>query len=53
MNPTALLRRHGEMREGRRLPIGPGDVAVVWPGGSHGLENTGEADLRFIVVIGC
>jgi len=31
-------------------PVGPGDATVVFPGGNHGLKNTGSADLRLIVV---
>jgi mannose-6-phosphate isomerase-like protein (cupin superfamily) len=39
--------------DGRRHPIGPGDVAVVFPGGTHGLENTGALGLRILVLIEC
>ncbi|MBD3241112.1 MAG: cupin domain-containing protein [Chitinivibrionales bacterium] len=35
--------------DGARHEIGPGDIAAVYPGGSHGLENTGGVPLRLIV----
>ena len=41
----------GEMTlDGERFEIGPGDIAGVHPGGSHGLKNTGTEDIHFIVV---
>jgi gentisate 1,2-dioxygenase len=36
--------------DGERTEVGAGDIAVVFPGGSHGLENTSDGDLRFLVV---
>lgn len=36
--------------DGERLPVRAGDVTAVFPGGSHGLINDGDIDLRFIVV---
>jgi mannose-6-phosphate isomerase-like protein (cupin superfamily) len=36
--------------DGKRQEVMAGDVSVVVPGGEHGLENTGNEDLRFIVV---
>ena len=36
--------------DGERIPVRPGDITAVYPGGSHGLENTGEGDLRMIVI---
>ena len=36
--------------DGVRHPVGPGDIAAVFPGGTHGLENTGKGDLRIIVI---
>lgn len=35
--------------DGAAHPVGPGDITAVFPGGSHGLENTGGDDLIFIV----
>jgi uncharacterized cupin superfamily protein len=35
--------------DGEEHPVGPGDVAVVFPGGTHGLENRSEEELRIIV----
>ena len=32
-----------------RFEVGPGDITAVFPGGTHGLENTGDDDLRIIV----
>ena len=41
----------GEMTlDGRRLSVGPGDLTVVYPGGEHGLENTGSEPLRLLVI---
>lgn len=49
-----ILSGQGTMvLDGQRRPIGPGDIAVVFPGGTHGLENTGSEDLRFVVMIEC
>ena len=36
--------------DGQQVAVGPGDVTAVYPGGSHGLENTGTEDMRVIVV---
>jgi mannose-6-phosphate isomerase-like protein (cupin superfamily) len=30
--------------------VATGDVVVNRPGGSHGLENTGESPLRLVVI---
>jgi len=34
----------------RRVEVAAGDVAAVFPGGKHALENTGSDDLRIIVI---
>lgn len=34
---------------GRPYTVGPGTITGVFPGGEHGLENTGDEDLHFIV----
>jgi mannose-6-phosphate isomerase-like protein (cupin superfamily) len=36
--------------DGASVPVGTGDVVVNRPGGTHGLENTGEEPLRLVVV---
>jgi quercetin dioxygenase-like cupin family protein len=36
--------------DGQELAIGPGDVVVNRPGGTHGLLNTGSQTLRLVVV---
>ncbi|HOX06554.1 MAG TPA: cupin domain-containing protein [Planctomycetota bacterium] len=36
--------------DGRRLPVGPGDVSVCGPGHTHGIVNTGAAPLRLLVI---
>jgi uncharacterized cupin superfamily protein len=36
--------------DGEQHGIGPGDIAAVFPGGEHGLENTSDEDMRIIVV---
>ena len=35
--------------DGERHPVGAGDIAAVFSGGSHGLENDSESDMRIIV----
>lgn len=36
--------------DGQEIVMKPGDVSVCRTGGSHGLRNIGEKDLRIIVV---
>ena len=36
--------------DGVRQEVGPGDLTAVYPGGEHGLENTGHEHLRVIVI---
>lgn len=36
--------------DGEKFEVKAGDIAAVFPGGSHGLENNGTDDLRVIVV---
>jgi mannose-6-phosphate isomerase-like protein (cupin superfamily) len=36
--------------DGQEFEVGPGDVIVNRPGGTHGLRNTGEDDLRIVVI---
>lgn len=38
--------------DGVEHEVGPGDIAGVYAGGSHGLLNTGSDDIRFLVVAG-
>jgi uncharacterized cupin superfamily protein len=33
-----------------RIEVTGGDITAVYPGGIHGLENTGTEDLRIIVI---
>lgn len=35
--------------DGEEHEVGSGDVTVVFPGGSHGLENRSTEDLRILV----
>ena len=35
--------------DGKTFEVEAGDIAAVFPGGSHGLENSSEKDLRVIV----
>lgn len=45
-----ILSGEGTMTlDGKELRVGPGDLTGVFPGGSHGLRNTGEEQLHFIV----
>jgi uncharacterized cupin superfamily protein len=36
--------------DGVRHEVKPGDITAVFPGGEHGLENTGAEDLRIVVI---
>ncbi len=45
-----ILSGTGRMTlDGRAHDVGPGDITAVFPGGSHGLENTGTTDMHLIV----
>lgn len=45
-----VLSGHGVMTlDGTEHPVGPGDISAVYAGGSHGLKNTGDEDMRLIV----
>jgi mannose-6-phosphate isomerase-like protein (cupin superfamily) len=46
-----VVEGRGEMEvDGELVPVGPGSVVVNRPGGRHGLRNTGEVELRLVVV---
>jgi mannose-6-phosphate isomerase-like protein (cupin superfamily) len=46
-----VLAGHGVMTiEHEERAVGPGDVNINPPGGTHGLRNTGAADLRLVVI---
>jgi uncharacterized cupin superfamily protein len=46
-----ILSGEGHMTlDGTRFPVRAGDVTAVYPGGSHGLENTSDDDLRILVI---
>lgn len=36
--------------DGNEHEVSAGDITVVFPGGSHGLANRSDADLRIIVI---
>jgi uncharacterized cupin superfamily protein len=36
--------------DGRRMPVGPGDVSVCGPGHTHGIANTGPGPMRLLVL---
>lgn len=38
--------------DGRTWDVGPGDTMIVRAGSSHAIENTGNTDLRLIVIAG-
>lgn len=35
--------------DGKEYDVGPGDIAAVFPGGTHGLSNNSQHDIRIIV----
>jgi len=46
-----VVAGHGVMTlDGARYDVGPGDITAVYAGGEHGLENTGDTDLRVLVI---
>ena len=36
--------------DGREYPVEAGDIGAVYAGGTHGLRNTGDESLRFLVM---
>lgn len=47
-----VLEGHGTIEaEGERLPLGPNEAIILDPSKLHGLVNTGEAKLRYMIVI--
>jgi mannose-6-phosphate isomerase-like protein (cupin superfamily) len=47
-----VLEGHGTIEvEGERLFLGPNEVVVLDPSKLHGLTNTGEGKMRYMVVI--
>ncbi len=36
--------------DGQSIAVGPGDVIVNRPGGTHGFRNTGTAEVRLVVI---
>jgi mannose-6-phosphate isomerase-like protein (cupin superfamily) len=46
-----IVSGQGTMRvEDFEFPVGPGHVILNRPGGTHALKNTGETDLRLVVI---
>ena len=46
-----ILSGEGTMTlDGERFPIAAGDLTAIYPGGSHGLENTGATEMRILVI---
>lgn len=46
-----IVAGHGQMfLDGETVEVGPGDVIVNAPGGTHGLVNTGTEPLRMVVL---
>ena len=45
-----IISGHGVMTlDGEEHEVGPGDIAAVFPGGTHGLMNNSKDDMRIIV----
>jgi mannose-6-phosphate isomerase-like protein (cupin superfamily) len=46
-----VVKGFGRMRlEGQMFDVGAGDVIINGPGGTHGLENTGDSELVLVVI---
>ena len=46
-----IISGTGEMvSDGEMIEVGPGDVVMNKPGGSHGLWNTGEVEMKLVVI---
>ena len=46
-----ILEGRGRMRlDGEEFEVGPGHVVVNRPGGTHALSNSGDADLKLVVI---
>lgn len=46
-----IVSGRGRMRlDDRELDVGPGDVVVNRPGGTHALRNTSDEEMRIVVV---
>ena len=46
-----IISGQGEMMvDGETLRVSPGHVVVNRPGGTHSLKNTGDTDLRLVVI---
>ncbi len=46
-----ILSGEGTMTlDDQQFPVTAGDITAVFPGGSHGLENTSQLDLRILVI---
>ncbi len=47
-----IIKGRGRATEdGETRDVGPGDAILTGGGGSHAIENTGDADLEFLAVI--
>lgn len=47
-----VLEGHGAVEvEGERYPLGPNEAIILDPGKPHGLTNTGETRMRYMVII--
>jgi mannose-6-phosphate isomerase-like protein (cupin superfamily) len=46
-----VIEGRGRMHlDGEEFEVGPGDVIMNRPGGTHGLRNLGEGELKLVVV---
>ena len=46
-----IISGEGDMiLDGVSHAVSAGDITAVFPGGSHGLTNTGQCDLRILVI---
>ena len=46
-----ILSGEGQMiLDGQAFEVAAGDITAVFPGGNHALKNTGNGELRFLVI---
>jgi mannose-6-phosphate isomerase-like protein (cupin superfamily) len=46
-----IISSHAHMSlDGAEFSVGPGDVVINCPGGTHSLQNIGDSEVRMVVI---